>query len=218
MSTLYIKKLGYDFIYHSFKVQLFAMPPYLLPDVFITDEHLDYKWATAKDLENMPLMAGAWDLLQRYRAAPRKKRLGSSVSTYLILQQEDKVLLGLRKNTGYNDGLWSLVAGHVEDGEPATAGMIREAHEEIGIKLSPQDLKVVHIMHRKSNRQNVDIFYTCSSWKGTPINLEPNKCEKIAFFSLNDLPSNLVEYNREVLGALQTGTFYSEQGWDRPFS
>jgi len=55
------------------------------------------------------------------------------------------VLFQLRKNTGYCDGMWSLVSGHVEDGECATSGMIREAHEEIGITLSTAQIKVVHV-------------------------------------------------------------------------
>jgi 8-oxo-dGTP pyrophosphatase MutT (NUDIX family) len=214
LSALFIRKPGYDFIYHSFKVQMGNT----LPDVHISDEHQDYKWATNKDLQNMPLMSGAWEAIQRYRSAPPKKRAGSSVSTYLILQQNNQILLGLRKNTGYNDGLWSLVAGHVEDGEPATTAMIREAKEEIGIELTPADIRVVHIMHRKSNRLNVDIFFVCSSWAGTIQNCEPEKCEKLEFFPIDALPINIVNYNADVLQSLAKGEFYSEQGWDLQLS
>lgn len=57
--------------------------------------------------------------------------------------------------------MWSLVAGHVENGESATAAMIRETYEEIGITLSPDQIKVVHVMHRQTNRLNVDIFSDC---------------------------------------------------------
>ena len=65
----------------------------------------------------------------------------------------------LRQNTGYLDNYWSFPAGHVETGESATEGMIREAREELGIILSPDNLQVVHVMHRKTNRLNVDIFF-----------------------------------------------------------
>jgi 8-oxo-dGTP pyrophosphatase MutT (NUDIX family) len=147
------------------------------------------------------------------KIAPPKQRSGSSVSSYLILTQNNQVLLGLRKNTGYNDGLWSLVAGHVEDGESATAAMIREAREEIGIELSQEQMKVVHIMHRRSNRRNIDVFFVCSSWEGNPRNCELEKCETLKFFPLDALPSNTIDYNGYVLSAMAKGEFYSEHGW-----
>ena len=144
---------------------------------------------------------------------PSIKRSGTHVNSYLLLKKDNKVLLHLRKNTGYCDGMWSLVAGHVEDGESATDGMIREAREEIGIELSPAQLKVVHIMHCKTNRHNIDIFFQCTSWQGTIQNCEPEKCERLEFFSLHALPSNIVEYTAAALTMIAKGEFYSEQGW-----
>lgn len=143
-----------------------------------------------------------------------KKRSGASVNAYLILKQDDKVLFHLRKNTGYCDGMWSLIAGHVEDGESATAAMIREVREEIGIELSPSQIKVVHVMHRQTNRLNVDVFFDCPSWQGAIKNCEPEKCERLEFFSMEALPENVVEYNVTALNNILNREFYSEQGWE----
>lgn len=142
----------------------------------------------------------------------QKTRRGANVNAYLILKQENKILLHLRKNTGYCDGMWSLVAGHVEDGESATAGMIREAREEVGISI--EQIEVVHIMHRKTNRLNIDVFFDCRSWQGEIQNLEPEKCEKLEFFPLSSLPSNLVDYNAMALRYILEGKIYSELGWE----
>lgn len=142
-----------------------------------------------------------------------KKRVGASVNAYLILEQNDKVLFHLRKNTGYCDGMWSLIAGHVEDNESAAEGMIREAREEIGLDLSPHQMQLVHIMHRKTDRLNIDLFFHCSSWQGQILNLEPQKCEKLDFFSLNALPCNIVDYNAVALRHISEGRYYSEMGW-----
>jgi 8-oxo-dGTP diphosphatase len=132
--------------------------------------------------------------------------------------REGKVLLGLRQNTGYADGMWSLPAGHVEEGEPATAAMVREAEEEIGVRLDPQSLKAIHIMHRQSNRFNIDIFFTCSHWEGEIENREPQKCVRLSFFPLDALPENLIRYQRDALEGLFQGSVqsvsFSEQGWD----
>ncbi len=142
-----------------------------------------------------------------------KKRSGASVNAILILRKEDKILLSLRKNTGYFDGYYGLVSGHVEDGEPASAAMIREAKEEANLIIRPESLKVVHVMHRKTNRFNMDIFFECANWEGTMTNLEPNKCEELNFFSLEQLPDNIIPYISLALKAASQKDIYSEAGW-----
>ena len=92
--------------------------------------------------------------------------------------------------------------------------MIREAHEEIGIKLFSSQMKVAHVMHRKTNRLNVDVFFDCRSWEGSIKNLEPEKCKKLEFFALEALPSNIVDYNAIALNHVLNGEVYSEIGWD----
>lgn len=208
VGTLYIRKPGVDYVYHLFKITLHSKPA-----VQLSNEHSAYLWAGTKDLENLPLMSGAKELLHKYRAVIAQNRLTASINAYLILRRKDQVLLLLRKNTGYLDEHWSLPAGHVESGESATEGMVREAEEELGIKLSPEDVKVVHVMHRKTNRLNIDIFFECSTWQGEIENRETQKCGGIEFFSLASLPSPIVDYNVTALSALEQRQFYSEWGF-----
>jgi 8-oxo-dGTP pyrophosphatase MutT (NUDIX family) len=142
-----------------------------------------------------------------------KKKAATHVCAYLILRQKNDVLLLLRKNTGYCDDQYGLVSGHIEDGEPATVGMIREAKEEAGIAILPSELKVVHVSHRYSNRQNVDIFFECTSWEGEIKNQEPEKCAALEFFPLASLPDNTIPYVARTLQAAVNGICYSEDGW-----
>jgi len=139
----------------------------------------------------------------------------TSLSTYLILKRDNQVLLLLRKNTGYYDGYWGLVAGHVEEGESATTAMAREAFEEAGILVRPDQLKPVHILHRLSDRPYINIFFECHEWEGTIVNKEPEKCGGLEFFSLEALPPNTIEHIQHVL---TTKEFYSEHGWATPAS
>jgi 8-oxo-dGTP pyrophosphatase MutT (NUDIX family) len=159
-------------------------------------------------------MDGGKEAWQHYRSAVNKKP-DTYVNVYLLLKQNNKVLLQLRKNTSYCDGMWSFVSGHVEDGESATEAMIREAYEEIGIELLPSQLKVVHVMHRKTNRLNVDLFFECPSWQGAVKNREPDKCEKLEFFSLDSFPPHVIDCTASALQCILKGIFYSELVWDR---
>ncbi|KKT86389.1 MAG: NUDIX hydrolase, partial [Microgenomates group bacterium GW2011_GWA1_Microgenomates_45_10] len=58
-------------------------------------------------------------------------------ASYVILQRENKILLQRRYNTGYEDGNYSFVSGHVEQGESYINAIIREAKEEAGVELKP---------------------------------------------------------------------------------
>lgn len=135
------------------------------------------------------------------------------LSVYLILRQEESVLLYLRQNTGFEDGKYGLVSGHVEANESAKQAMVREASEEAGIHLLESDLKFAHVIHRTSDRDNVDIFFECDQWTGSIENREPDKCAELAFYPLDDCPENLIPYIRNVLKAVKTETAYSESGW-----
>ena len=138
------------------------------------------------------------------------------VAAYLILQKENRVLLLQRQNTGYHDGNYSLVAGHVETGETFTECIIREGKEEAGIRLSAADLTVAHVMHRKSktdSSERVDVFFTTKQWTGKIKNMEPEKCAQLKWFDNNALPINIIPCVRQALTNINLGILYSEFGW-----
>ncbi|QXJ29260.1 hypothetical protein J5U23_02129 [Saccharolobus shibatae B12] len=138
------------------------------------------------------------------------------LSVHLFLLKEGKILLQLRKNTGYMDGWWSVIAGHVEARESATSAMIREAMEEAGIKLSREDLVLIHVMHRFENQERVDFFFKAIKWIGESTIKEPNKAEALRWFELGKLPENLVPYVRQAIDlGLLKGQIYSEFGWEK---
>ena len=133
-------------------------------------------------------------------------------SSYLFLVRDGRILLSRRKNTGYEDGKYSLPAGHVEDNESLTEAASREVFEEIGIRLKPTDFTLVHVMHRREKDIRVDFFFTVQSTQ-EPINKEPHRCDDLSWFPLEHLSVNTVPYIRQAIEYFTQKQFYSERGW-----
>ncbi len=142
------------------------------------------------------------------------KRFTQIIAVHLFLIREEKILLARRCNTGYEDGNFSVPAGHVEKNETCLVAMIREAKEEVGIEVQKQDLKLVHLMHRKSNDEyRVDFFFECLKWKGELKINEVDKCDKIEWVLTNKLPDNVSPYIKQAIEKVGVGENYSEFGF-----
>jgi len=135
------------------------------------------------------------------------------VAVHLLLEKDGKLLLLRRFNTGYEDGNYSVIAGHLEGGENVLQAAAREAKEEAEITISPQDMQVVHVMHRKSREEWVNFFINTIKWQGEPSNAEPDKCDELKWFDRDGLPKNIVPYVRAALENIDAGIFFSLYGW-----
>jgi 8-oxo-dGTP diphosphatase len=142
-----------------------------------------------------------------------KLRSRFPVAVHLFFLRADRVLLLRRFNTGWEDGNYSVPAGHVDAGETVTQAAIREAREEIGVRLEPQDVEVVHVMHRKSEDERIDFFLLARRWAGEIANQEPGKCDDLAWYPMASLPGNMIPYVRQALHNYQNGLLFSEFGW-----
>ena len=116
------------------------------------------------------------------------------LGVHLILSRGGKILLIRRANTGWNDGKYAFPAGHVENGERLKAAMVREAMEEVGIRIKDGDLTMVHELHAFNGYASGFVFMKCSKWTGTPRNMEPDKCVDVAWFDTKKLPKNTAPY------------------------
>ena len=134
-------------------------------------------------------------------------------AVHLFLASENHILLLRRFNTGYEDGNYSVPAGHLDGDEPIISAAIREAKEECGITIAPDDLEVVGVMHRRSNDERIDFFLATTKWTGVITNAEPHKCDDLSWYPVNELPHNLIPYVRHALDAYRQGTWFTEFGW-----
>ncbi len=134
-------------------------------------------------------------------------------AVHLFLMKENEVLLSRRRNTGYEDGNYSVPAGHLDGGEEVKAAAIREAAEEIGVRLAADDLEIVGVMHRKSDEERIDFFLVAGAWSGEISNQEPEKCDDLAWFALDRLPANIVPYVARALQNAREGRWFESFGW-----
>ena len=133
--------------------------------------------------------------------------------SHLLLVQDGRILLLRRQNTGYQDGKYSVVAGHIDGAETARAAICREAREEAGIELAPDDLAFAQVVHRADRDERVSFFFAATRWQGEVRNLEPDKASELRWFPLDRLPDDMVPYVRAAIERWRAGELYGESGW-----
>ena len=145
-----------------------------------------------------------------------QERISIIPAVFLFLKDNDRLLMSRRYNTGYCDGFYSFIAGHVEENETFREAMVRETNEEAGIIVKSNELKVVHVTHRyvPDEKNRIDIFMTVDTWQGEVRNMECHKCDHIGWFSENDLPNNTIPYIKHAILQINSGVFYSEFGFE----
>ena len=130
--------------------------------------------------------------------------------------RENEILLIWRADTGFEDGNYGLVGGHLEGGETLKQAATRECEEEIGVSLSPADLEVVGVEHYTSpTGEGIDFYLRATAWQGEPY--ARAECDRVSWFGLDALPPNMVVFMRNAVERYRAGgKWFSEIGWDSP--
>jgi 8-oxo-dGTP diphosphatase len=133
----------------------------------------------------------------------------------LIFRKDGKILFVKRQNTGYKDGFYALPGGHVDPGENYSQAACREGLEEVGIKLTANQLKqVLTFQAYDVDAVRTGVFFEVTDWQGEPYNAEPDVHSEIAWFDENNLPDTITETTLLRLEALKNGQTYIEYGWE----
>ncbi len=93
------------------------------------------------------------------------------VTATVILDFNGNMLLGRRAD----NGLYGPPGGKLDKGEYLKTGAARELREETGIRVEEHDLVELGFCERQDKWQIIFWFWA-SLYKGTPRNLEPDKC------------------------------------------
>lgn len=121
-----------------------------------------------------------------------------------------------RYNTGHMDGMLGLPAGKIDENELPKAAVAREAFEEVGVVVKPQDLELVHIQYHSQSPEiggdYLNFYFLAHKWEGELRNAEPESCSEIVYLDSSDMALvGVIPYVADVLRAYRPGDLsYSE--------
>lgn len=144
-----------------------------------------------------------------------KERFMCPLAVHLILEEQGKLLLMRRFQTGYQDGMYALVGGCVEEGESIVDAMAREAKEEAGIEIKKEDLSIEVVIYRRRegpHKDAVHFFLKAAKYQGAIANIEPDQCDEIGWYT--KLPENTIDHIKRALKAYNEGIRFLELGRD----
>lgn len=131
----------------------------------------------------------------------------------LLFQFNDTILLLKRGNVSFGSGFYALPGGHIDGGETARQAAIREAHEELGVTITEDQLDFVHLFHRKGKTEEIfAIVFLVKEWQGEIVNKELDKHDDLRWCSLDNLPE-ILPAHKQAIDLIQKQCMYSEHGW-----
>ncbi|MCP5094375.1 MAG: NUDIX domain-containing protein [Chloroflexi bacterium] len=115
-----------------------------------------------------------------------------SGATVAIIQ-DGKILLTLRPDFE----VWCLPGGHVDPGESVAQAAKREAFEETGLKV--ELTRLVGVYSRLGGEHTIHLNLFAANPVGGVLTPQPDEVLELAYFSLNDLPSNMFWWHRQKI-------------------
>lgn len=171
--------------------------------ITLSKEHAAYRWVEPSEALELIEEEGVRRDVSLFIELKKHKKLkigreviGVGVGA-LIFNDENKLLLTLRGKKAKNEvGKWEIPGGAIEFGETLKVGLQREIQEELDIEIRVGEMLQLcdHIIPDE-HQHWVSPTYLCTILNGTPRIMEPEKCEKIGWFTLEEaaqLPLSLV--------------------------
>jgi ADP-ribose pyrophosphatase YjhB (NUDIX family) len=119
------------------------------------------------------------------------------------------VLLQRGENSKFARGMWDLPVGKSEPGEPITGTAVRELHEETGLVVRPEALRIAHVIHGawgvESPNGFLTVVFATTEWTGEPENREPGKHAQVRWVQTDTLPEPFVRSTAEALRSYLAG-------------
>jgi len=139
------------------------------------------------------------------------------------LDNQRVVLLQRGPKAKFAQGMWDLPVGKSEPGEPITETAVRELKEETGLVVTPEDLKLAHVIHGARGVESpngfLTVVFSAHNWSGDLTNNEPGKHAQVAWTDVRSIPEAFVPTTAAALHRYLTGgPSVSVDSWADPES
>lgn len=102
-----------------------------------------------------------------------------------MLRQERVLLCRRAARRRWQPGTWDLPGGHVEAGETPAGALVRELHEELGVRIAPPGAAPFHL----SVPEFEMAVWVVRDWSGEAVNAAPAEHAEIAWFEADRVPA-----------------------------
>ena len=133
-------------------------------------------------------------------------------AVYMIIKNEKGEVLFQRR---WGSKLWpnflGLPAGHLDKEENAIDALTREAKEELDIDINSNDIEDTFVVNRinKNLKPYYDVYFVIKNYGGIIKINEPNKCQELKWINLEELPEDIIGFERVALDNYREGIKFS---------
>ena len=114
-----------------------------------------------------------------------KRRL---IALLALINENNEVLISLRKNRKEYNGYWEYPGGKVENGETLEQALVREIKEELNLEIAKSCIApLTFAVDEQEMNQKILFLYVCRKWDGPLKSLIDQKIEWVK-------PVNLAQY------------------------
>jgi 8-oxo-dGTP pyrophosphatase MutT (NUDIX family) len=123
----------------------------------------------------------------------------SKTGSTVAIIKDGKVLMTKREDFE----VWCLPGGHTDPGESVAETAVREAHEEIGLKVKLT--RFVGVYTRVGGEYTIHLNLFTANVIGGEINLQADEILAIDYFSPDKLPDNMFWWHRQQIADAVNG-------------
>ena len=139
--------------------------------------------------------------------ASRTGRDAFAIVVHAFVWNEDRRLLMLRRaNTGFMDGAFTLPGGHRQRRETVVDAVVRECREEACVEV--EAIRPVAVL---PYAEGVNMLFEATAWRGAPAIGEPDKCDRLVFADPQRVPEPTAPFVATALACLREGRWFAER-------
>jgi 8-oxo-dGTP diphosphatase len=127
---------------------------------------------------------------------------------FVLLERDGKAFFLRRANTGWADGRLTLPSGHVDKGDLVREAAVKEAKEEAGVEVNPEDLEFMHVDYIRD--VYINFYFKATKWKGEPKLGEPHLASEVVWVDTNNLPGEVITQLKNMFRHYRNKSYFSE--------